>query len=201
MPAIPAMILVRWSSCSAGVLSVSVLFQQIGDIAISVAMPVSSHHESPRPRVTDVFIKAMFAWSPREPPLRMTSVSRRSDAFTVGAASSISSVAATQGRRPSAGTRLPASMSTMSPGTSRIRFDLDRLTVAAHAAISFIVLANAARLSSALASPRRPSTALNRQADQHDGCRAPSRVTTKLTAAATSRMICMSNPDTGARTC
>ena len=50
----------------------------------------------------------------------------------VSAASSISSVAVTN-RRPSAGTRLPASISTMSPGTNCSAFDLDRLAVAAHA--------------------------------------------------------------------
>ena len=49
----------------------------------------------------------------------------------MSAASSISSVAA-RTTRPSAGTRLPASTSTMSPGTSSLGVDLDRLAVAAH---------------------------------------------------------------------
>ena len=59
-PAKPAMIMVSRSSCfCSGVLSVSVLLSRSAMWPISVPMPVVVTIISPRPRVTEVFIKAM----------------------------------------------------------------------------------------------------------------------------------------------
>ena len=108
----------------------------------------------------------------------------------VRAASSISRVAATN-RRPSAGTRLPASISTMSPGTS----SSDSISMAWPSrrtrAMFFIIFSSAARLASALDSPRRPNTALKTVRTTSMIDVRTSRVTTRLSTAAPSRMICM----------
>ena len=77
----------------------------------------------------------------------------------VSAASSISSVAATT-RRPSAGTRFPASNNTMSPGTSSAASISTAAPSRRTRAMSFNIFSSAARLASAFASWRRPSTAL-----------------------------------------
>ena len=86
---------------------------------ISVSMPVAVTISSPRPRVTAVFMYAMQVRSPSGTSSPGTgSVDLPTGRLSpVSAASSISRVAATQ-TRPSAGTRLPASTSTTSPGTS-----------------------------------------------------------------------------------
>ena len=78
----------------------------------------------------------------------------------VSAASSISSVAATK-IRPSAGTRLPASTRTTSPGTSSSASISIAWPSRRTRAIVFIILASASTLASAFASWRRPITALN----------------------------------------
>ena len=86
---------------------------------ISVCIPVAVTTTSPRPRVTEVFMYAMQVRSPRATSSPGTgSVALATGRLSpVSAPSSISSVAATV-IRPSAGTRLPASTRTTSPGTS-----------------------------------------------------------------------------------
>ena len=85
----------------------------------SVAIPVEVTMKLPAPRVTFVFMKTMSVRSPRG----VSSDPTASTPFETGrlspvsAASAISSVAAER-RRPSAGTRSPASIETTSPGTS-----------------------------------------------------------------------------------
>jgi hypothetical protein len=128
---------------------------------ISVPMPVVVTIISPRPRVTEVFMKAMLWRSPSgTSALSMVSASLDDATLSpVSAASSISSVAVTK-RRPSAGTRLPASMSTMSPGTNCS----DSISMAWPSrrtrAMFFIIFSSAARLASAFDSWRRLMTAL-----------------------------------------
>ena len=86
---------------------------------ICVRIPVSVTTIVAVPRVTEVFWKSMLLRSPRA---SSTSVSA-AGSFGIGAlspvsaASCVSSVAA-RTRRPSAGTKSPASSCTMSPGTS-----------------------------------------------------------------------------------
>ena len=108
----------------------------------------------------------------------------------VRAASSISRVAVTN-RRPSAGTRLPASISTMSPGTSCSASISMAWPSRRTRAMFFIIFSSAARLASALDSPRRPSTALKIVRTTSTIVVPTSRVTTRLSTAAPSRMICM----------
>ncbi len=106
------------------------------------------------------------------------------------AASSISRVAATISR-PSAGTRLPASKRTMSPGTSSAA----SISIAAPSrrtrAMSFNIFSRAARLASAFDSCRRPSTALNTVRPTRTIVVPDSPVTTWFTTAAPTRMICI----------
>ena len=64
-PAMPAMTLDSWSSCFwSGVFSVVVLERSLAMCPISVFMPVAVTINSPRPRVTDVFMNAMHVRSP-----------------------------------------------------------------------------------------------------------------------------------------
>ena len=106
-------------------------------------------------------MKAMQWRSPRgTSALSMASASLDEATLSpVSAASSISSVAVTN-RRPSAGTRLPASISTMSPGTSCSASISIAWPSRRTRAMFFIIFSSAARLASALDSPRMPSTAL-----------------------------------------
>ena len=108
----------------------------------------------------------------------------------VRAASSISRVAATQ-IRPSAGTRLPASISTTSPGTSSSASISTAWPPRRTRAMVFIIWASALTLSSALASWRSPITALNTVRPARTTEVPTSPVTTRLIAAAANRMICM----------
>jgi hypothetical protein len=110
----------------------------------------------------------------------------------VRAASSISRVAATQ-IRPSAGTRLPASISTTSPGTSSEASTSSAWPSRRTRAIVFIIWASALTLSSALASWRNPITALNTVSPASTTAVPTSPVTTRLTTAAPSRMSCMTS--------
>ena len=153
-PAMEAMILDRPSSCfCSGVLSVSVFASRSAMWPISVSMPVPVTTSSPRPRVTAVF---MYATQVRSPSGTSSPGTGSVDLPTgrlspVSAASSISSVAATQ-IRPSAGTLLPASTSTTSPTTSSsasisIAWPSRRTRV-----MVFIIWASALTLSSAFAS-------------------------------------------------
>ena len=158
---------------------------------ISVSIPVVVTIISPRPRVTAVFMKAMHSRSPRPTSApAMVSVS-----FSVGvlspvrAASSISRVAATN-RRPSAGTRLPASISTTSPGTSPSASISIAWPSRRTRAMFLSIFSSAERLASALASPRRPSTALPTVRNTSTSV-VPTCPVKKLTAAAASRIICM----------
>ena len=119
-PASAAMIIVSRSSCfCSGVLSDSVLLSRSAMWPISVPMPVVVTISSPRPRVTEVFMKAMLWRSPSGTSgLSITALSLDEATLSpVSAASSISSVAVTNSR-PSAGTTSPASTSTTSPGTT-----------------------------------------------------------------------------------
>ena len=106
------------------------------------------------------------------------------------AASSISRVAATQ-IRPSAGTRLPASISTTSPGTSCSASISIAWPSRRTRAMVFIIWARALTLSSALASWRRPITALKTVSPASTTEVPTSPVTSRLMTAAASRMICM----------
>ena len=129
---------------------------------ISVPMPVAVTTISPRPRVTEVFMYAMQIRSPSGTSSPGTgSVDLPTGRLSpVRAASSISRVAATQ-IRPSAGTRLPASISTTSPGTSSSASISTAWPSRRTRAMVFIIWASALTLSSALASWRSPITALN----------------------------------------
>ena len=108
----------------------------------------------------------------------------------VRAASSISRVAATQ-IRPSAGTRLPASISTTSPGTSSSASISIAWPPRRTRAMVFIIWDSALTLSSALASWRSPITALNTVRPARTTEVPTSPVTTRLIRAAANRMICM----------
>ena len=108
----------------------------------------------------------------------------------VSAASSISRVAATT-TRPSAGIRLPASTRTMSPGTTSCASISIACPSRRTRAIVFIIWASAATLSSALASCRRPITALSTVRPASRTVVPASSVTSAFTIAAPSRMICM----------
>ena len=192
-PARPAMMMVSLSSCFCkGVLSDSVLLSRSAMWPISVPMPVVVTIISPRPRVTAVFIKAMFTRSPRGTSgFVIASVSLGVATLSpVRAASSISRVAVTN-RRPSAGTRLPASISTMSPGTS----PSDSISMAWPSRrtrlMFFIIFSSADRLASALDSPRRPRTALKIVRPTSTIVVPTSRVTTRLSTAAPSKIHCM----------
>src|SRR5215217_7620257 len=110
----------------------------------------------------------------------------------VRAASSISRVAATQ-TRPSAGTRLPASIRTTSPGTSSSASISSAWPSRRTRAMVFIIWARALTLSSALASWRSPITALNTVRPARTAAVATSPVTSRLTTAAASRMSCMTS--------
>jgi len=129
-------------------------------------------------------------------PSPTSSLAMASVLFSVGtlspvrAASSISSVAATM-RRPSAGTRLPASNNTMSPGTRVSATTSITWPSRRTRAMFFISFSSEARLSSAFDSWRRPITALATVRTTNITLVRTSRVKTKLMAAAASRMICM----------
>ena len=151
-PAIEAMIFERPSSCfCSGVFSLSVFASMLAMWPISVSMPVSVTTSSPRPRVTEVFMKAMQTRSPSGTSSPTTgSVCLPTGRLSpVRAASSISRVAATR-IRPSAGTRLPASTRTMSPGTSSSASISIACPSRRTLAIVFIIFDSASTLSSAL---------------------------------------------------
>ena len=189
----PAMMIVSRSSCFCkGVLSDSVLLSRSAMWPISVPMPVVVTIISPRPRVTAVFMKAMHRRSPRGTSgLVIGSVSLGEATLSpVSAASSISRVAA-RNRRPSAGTRLPASISTTSPGTRPSPSISTAWPSRRTRTMFFIIFCSAARLASAFDSPRMPSTALKTVRRTSTTVVPQSRVTTRLTIAAPSRMICM----------
>ena len=151
MPARPAMIMVSRSSCfCSGVLSDSVRLSSSAMLPISVSIPVPVTISSPRPRVTDVFMNTTLSRSPSGTSSRSIVATSLSTGVLspVSAASSISSVAATNSR-PSAGTRFPASMSTTSPGTSSAASISRTVPSRRTRAMSFSIFSSAARLASA----------------------------------------------------
>ena len=86
---------------------------------IWVCMPVAVTTITPVPRVTDVFWKSMLARSPSAASaLSSISVPLATGALSPVRAASWVSRVADRIRRPSAGTRSPASTCTMSPGTT-----------------------------------------------------------------------------------
>ena len=128
----------------------------------SVAIPVAVTTNSPAPRVTLVFMYTMSARSPSGVPAPCTgSVPLAAGRLSpVSADSSASSVAAFSSR-PSAGTTSPASIATMSPGTScpaGISASWpSRLTLA----LMIVIFCRAATDAAAWPSCRRFMTALN----------------------------------------
>ena len=192
-PARLAMMMVSRSSCFCkGVLSASVSFRRLAMWPISVPMPVVVTIISARPRVTAVFMYAMQWRSPSgASALAMVSVSLGEATLSpVNAASSISSVAVTN-NRPSAGTRLPASINTMSPGTIPSASISTAWPSRRTRAMFFIIFSNAARLASALDSWRRPMTALKTVSPRSTRVVFHSPVKSWLMTAAPTRMICM----------
>ncbi len=191
--AIAAMILDSASSCfCSGVLLVSVLASMSAMWPISVSMPVEVTISSPRPRVTAVF---MYTMQVRSPSGTSSPGTGAGDLPTgrlspVSAASSISMVAARL-TRPSAGIRLPASTSTMSPGTSSSASISTAWPSRRTRAIVFIICASALTLSSAFASWRRPITALKTVRPASTTVVPVSPVTSWLTPAATRSTTCM----------
>ena len=108
----------------------------------------------------------------------------------VRAASSISRFAVTN-RRPSAGTRLPASISTISPGTSPSASISIAWPSRRTRAMFFIIFSSAARLASALASPCSPNSALKTVRPSSTTVVPHSCVNTWLIKAVATRRICM----------
>ena len=119
MPAMTRIWFVSASSCLvSGVFSTSVAWSMPLMWPTSVAMPVVVTRIVPAPRVTWQFMNAMSTRSPSAASAATASTCLGVGTLSpVSADSSISRVAAVR-MRASAGTRSPASMLTMSPGTS-----------------------------------------------------------------------------------
>ncbi len=119
----------------------------------SVAIPVEVTTNVPEPRVTFVFMNTMSVRSPSgvSGDATLSMPFETGKLSPVSAASATSSVAA-DNNRPSAGTRSPASIDTMSPGTSPsaaiCRSSPSRRT----RAFTIIIFCNAATASAALPS-------------------------------------------------
>ena len=85
----------------------------------SVAIPVATTTNSPEPRVTLVFMYTMSVRSPSGvSPVRTAAVPFDTGRLSPVSADSATSRVAARSSRPSAGTMSPASIATMSPGTS-----------------------------------------------------------------------------------
>ena len=138
----------------------------------SVVMPVLVTRIVPAPRVTWVFMNARSIRSPRAASAATASTCLGTGTLSpVSADSSISRVAAVS-IRPSAGTRSPASMLTMSPGTSSSIGTEASLPSRRTLALTIIIFWSAATLAFALPSWLRPMAALKQgQADEHDAGR------------------------------
>ena len=157
----------------------------------SVPMPVEVTTNVAAPRVTWVFMNAMSIRSPRAASALTASMLLGTGALSpVSADSSISRVAARM-IRPSAGTRSPASMLTMSPGTSSSigiwRTSPPRRTLA----WTIIIFWSAATLASALPSWLRPRNALSRVRNTRTTPVANWPGRNMLTMPATSSTICI----------
>ncbi len=163
--AAPAMIriwLVSFLSWIVSGVSVSSVLWSMCEIwPTSVAIPVVVTTKVPEPRVTFVFMKTMSVRSPSgvsgDPTL--STPFETGKLSPVSAASAISSVAA-DSSLPSAGTRSPASIDTMSPGTSPSAGICTSSPSRRTRALMIIIFCSAATASAALPSWRRPSTAL-----------------------------------------
>lgn len=119
-PAMMARVLLSASSCrSSGVLEGFADTNNSATFPISVVMPVLVTTTSARPRLTVVFMNTIPMRSPMGPSATVTASAR----FSTGTDSPVSEDSSTDRfaaniRRPSAGTRSPASRRTRSPGTS-----------------------------------------------------------------------------------
>src|SRR5690242_12873233 len=127
----------------------------------SVAIPVAVTTSSPEPRVTLVFMYTMSARSPSGVPVTSTgSVPLATGRLSPVSADSATSSVAARSSRPSAGTTSPASIETMSPGTSCSaaisRSWLSRMTLA----LRIIIFCRAVTAAAAFPSCCRPRTAL-----------------------------------------
>src|ERR1700759_2067972 len=127
----------------------------------SVAIPVAVTTNSPEPRVTLVFMYTMSARSPSGVPVTSTgSVPLATGRLSPVSADSATSSVAARSSRPSAGTTSPASIETMSPGTSCSaaisRSWLSRMTLA----LRIIIFCRAVTAAAAFPSCCRPRTAL-----------------------------------------
>ena len=128
----------------------------------SVDIPVLITRIVPAPRVTWVFMNARSTRSPRAASAATASTCLGTGTLSpVRADSSISSVAAVR-IRPSAGTRSPASMFTMSPGTSSSIASSTSAPSRRIFALTTIIFWRAATLALALPSWLRPMAALSR---------------------------------------
>ena len=156
---------------------------------VSVAIPVAVTRASARPRVTMVFMKTAVI---RSPSGARSSTSAAAD-LPAGCASPVSEDSCTsseveENRRPSAGIRSPASTMTTSPGTSSAASTRtvrpSRRTVAVVTSICF----SASSEFSARDSWTKPVVALSSTTRTITTGVSHSRVTARLTAAATSRI-------------
>ena len=162
-PASFARLCARPSSCfCSGVRSLSMLRSSPASRPISVPIPVAVMTISARPRVTVVFMNARHRRSPRATPSRSIGavclVAGRLS--PVSAASSISRLFANN-NRPSAGTRSPASKTTMSPGTKSAAATVSISPLRLTRARITSIFVNASRARSARFSWTKPITALS----------------------------------------
>ena len=147
--------------CS-GVAPVSACANMVASRPISVCMPVPVTSSSARPRVTPVFMNAMLMRSPSAAAGGATKAASLPTACDspVSADSSISTLCAAS-RRPSAGTRSPASSSTTSPGTIWLASISSTRPARRTRATGASMFLSAASVFSARYSCQKPSTALN----------------------------------------
>ena len=162
MPAISTRRRARPSICLCnGVALVSACASTSARRPISVPMPVPVTSSSARPRVTPVFMYAMLRRSPcgaASAATKAASLPTVCDS-PVRADSSTSTLCAAS-RRPSAGTRSPASSSTTSPGTIALASISSTRPARRTRAIGASIFFSAASVFSARYSCQKPSTAL-----------------------------------------
>ena len=157
----------------------------------SVAIPVAVTTNSPEPRVTLVFMYTMSERSPSGVPAPSTgSVPLATGRLSPVSADSAISIVAARSSRPSAGTMSPASIETMSPGTSCSAGISCSCPSRIALALTIIIFCNAATAVAALPSCCRPRTALNsvsatRTMPVSHSC------SSRLTTPAASRTICI----------
>ena len=160
----------------------------------SVDMPVPVTSSVPAPRVTWVFMNARSTRSPSAASPATSSICFGTGRLSpVRADSSISRVAALR-IRPSAGTRSPASMLTMSPGTSCSIGTSARAPSRRTLALTTIIFWSAATLADALPSWFRPIAALSSVRAIRTMPVGIWSGRNRLTTPATSRTICIGSP-------